>query len=140
MSKLVTANLNADLRVSGTARTRIELAGKVHLNRTVIGIPSGLPPNVAVLDVRRRGKTEVRIPERPLIIGLDVDVQAPQEILVQGRGLDAEMGGELHIGGTVDVPLSERRFRSSPRQLFVGQQPLELHGGARRLQWPGAHQ
>src|SRR5208282_4725319 len=88
----------------------VKLAGKVRLNRTVIGIPSGLPPNVAVLDVRRRGKSTVRVPEKPLIIGLDVDVQAPQEILVQGRGLDAEMGGDLHIGGTTDAPLVRGGF------------------------------
>jgi translocation and assembly module TamB len=57
-----------------------------------------------VLDVRRRGKKTVVVPEKPLIIGLDVSVQAPQEILVQGRGLDAEMGGDLQISGTTDSP------------------------------------
>jgi translocation and assembly module TamB len=129
VSKLVTANLNADLQVSGTARARIELAGKVHLNRTVIGIPNGLPPNVAVLDVRRRGKTEVRVPERPLIIGLDVDVQAPQEILVQGRGLDAEMGGELHIGGTVDVPLVSGGFDLQRGSFSLGSSRLNFTAG-----------
>jgi translocation and assembly module TamB len=129
VSKLVTANLNADLRLSGTARARIELVGKVHLNRTVIGIPSGLPPNVAVLDVRRRGKTEVRIPERPLIIGLDVDVQAPQEILVQGRGLDAEMGGELHIGGTVDAPFVSGGFDLQRGNFSLGSSRLNFTAG-----------
>jgi translocation and assembly module TamB len=44
------------------------------------------------------------VPDKPLIIGLDVSVEAPQEILVQGRGLDAEMGGDLKIGGTTDSP------------------------------------
>lgn len=104
VSKLVTANLNADLHVSGTARARLDIAGTVQLNRTLIGIPNGLPPNVAVLDVRRRGKAAPAAPDQQLIVGLDVIVQAPQEILVQGRGLDAEMGGELHLGGTTDAP------------------------------------
>ncbi len=105
VSKLVTANLNADLHVSGTARERLDIAGKVHLNRTLIGIPNSLPPNVAVLDVRRRGKPAPRgaraaIGHRSRRRRCD----APQEFLVQGRGLDAEMGGELHIGGTTDSP------------------------------------
>jgi translocation and assembly module TamB len=104
VSKLVTANLNADIAVTGTARERLDIAGKVHLNRTLIGIPNGLPLNVAVLDVRRRGVKTVVVPDKPLIIGLDVSVEAPQEILVQGRGLDAEMGGDLKIGGTTDSP------------------------------------
>jgi translocation and assembly module TamB len=104
VSKLVTANLNADIAISGTARQRLDVSGKVHLNRTLIGIPNGLPLNVAVLDVRRRGVKTVVVPEKPLIVGLDVAVEAPQEILVQGRGLDAEMGGNLQIGGTTDSP------------------------------------
>ncbi len=110
VSKLVTANLNADLRVSGTARERLDIVGTVHLNRTLIGIPNGLPSNVAVLDVRRRGKSAPPVPDKPLVIGLDVAVQAPQEILVQGRGIDAEMYGDLHIGGTTDSPFVSGEF------------------------------
>ncbi|MEP6885753.1 MAG: translocation/assembly module TamB domain-containing protein [Gammaproteobacteria bacterium] len=110
VSKLVTANLNAELHVSGTARERLDIAGTVHLNRTLIGIPNGLPSNVAVLEVRRRGKTTPRVPDKPLVIGLDVGVQAPQEILVQGRGIDAEMYGDLHIGGTTDSPYVSGEF------------------------------
>jgi len=105
VSKLVTANLNADLAIKGMARERLDISGSVHLNRTLIGIPNGLPLNVAVLDVRRRGKKAAVVPDKPLIIGLGVAVQAPQEILVQGRGLDAEMGGDLQISGTTDSPL-----------------------------------
>jgi translocation and assembly module TamB len=110
VSKLVTANLDADLHVTGTARARLDIEGSVHLNRTLIGIPNGLPPNVAVLDVRRRGKTVTAVPDKQLAIGLDVTVHAPQEILVQGRGLDAEMGGELHVSGTTDAPLVSGGF------------------------------
>jgi translocation and assembly module TamB len=108
-SKLVTANLNADLHVSGTARQRLDIAGTVHLNRTLIGIPNSLPPSVAVLDVRRRGKP-VPVREKQLVIGLDVTMRAPQEFLVQGRGLNAEMSGELHLGGTTDSPLVSGGF------------------------------
>jgi translocation and assembly module TamB len=104
-SELITANLNAELSVKGTARERLDIAGTVNLNHTLIGVPNGLPPNVAVLDVRRRGKTAAPVSEKPLIIGLNVDVKAPQQILVQGRGLNAEMGGDLHIGGTTESPL-----------------------------------
>src|SRR5450631_3233575 len=86
-------------------RERIDIAGSVHLNRTLIGVPNSLPPNVAVLDVRRRGKPAPAASEQRLVIGLDVAVEAPQEFLVQGRGLDAEMGGDLHVSGTVDTPV-----------------------------------
>jgi translocation and assembly module TamB len=91
-------------------RERIDIAGAVQLNRTLIGIPNSLPPNVAELDVRRRGKAAPVAPDKQLVIGLDVGVQAPQEFLVQGRGLDAEMGGELHVSGTTDTPFVSGGF------------------------------
>jgi translocation and assembly module TamB len=108
-STLVTANLDADLHISGKARERIDVAGSVHLNRTDIGIPNTLPPSVAVLDVRRRGQKAVA-PDKQLVIGLDVAVHAPQQIIVQGRGIDAELGGDLQISGTVDSPLVSGGF------------------------------
>jgi translocation and assembly module TamB len=110
VSKLVTANLNADLTIKGAARERLDVAGTVHLNKTLIGIPNGLPLNVAVLDVRRRGKKTVVVPEKPLVIGLNVAVHAPQDIQVEGRGLEARMHGDLQVGGTTDSPLVSGRF------------------------------
>src|ERR1700753_3282406 len=110
VSKLVTANLNADLTIKGTARERLDVAGTMQLNKTLIGIPNGLPLNVAVLDVRRRGKKPPVVPEKPLVIGLDVAVHAPQEIQVEGRGLEARMHGDLKISGTTDAPLVSGGF------------------------------
>ena len=110
VSKLITANLDADLRISGTLREQVNVDGKLLLNRTLIGIPNSLPPNVAVLDVRRRGKAAPPPPDKPLIVALNVAVHAPRQILVQGRGLDAEMGGDLHIGGHSDAPLVNGEF------------------------------
>src|SRR4029077_5237726 len=80
-------------------------SGKIDLNRTVVGIPNALPPEVAVLDVRRPGQAPPTPPERKLVINLDLSMHAAREILVQGRGLNAELGGDLHIGGTSDSPL-----------------------------------
>jgi translocation and assembly module TamB len=137
VSKLVTANLNANLHVSGTALAHLDIAGKVHLNRTLIGVPNSLPPNVAVLDVRRRGKPKV-IPERPLVIGLDIAVQAPQEFLVQGRGLDAEMGGDLHIGGTTDSPAVTGNFDLIPGRGSLSIAGNRLNITAGRVSFGGA--
>ncbi len=99
-SSIVTANLDADLRVSGTALQRLDVAGTIHVNRATIGIPDSLPPDVAVLDVRRRGSTAPVAAGGKLVVGIDVVIQAPQEVLVQGRGLDAELGGEIKLSGT----------------------------------------
>jgi translocation and assembly module TamB len=109
-SNIVTANLDANLHVSGKARERIDVAGTVHLNRTNIGIPNTLPPNVAVLEVRRRGQKAPPPAAKQLVIGLDVEIHAPQQMLVEGRGLNAELAGDLHLGGTTDTPLVSGSF------------------------------
>jgi len=103
-NNIVTANLNANITVTGTARERLDVTGKIDINRADVEIPSGLPPNVAVLDVRKPGEAPPPPPEKPLVIGLDITVDAPRQILVKGRGLDAELGGELRIRGTTDSP------------------------------------
>jgi len=135
-SKLVTANLNADLRVSGTARERLDIAGTVHLNRALIGIPNSLPPNVAVLDVRRHGKPAPAAPDRQLVVGLDVTVQAPQEFLVQGRGLDAEMSGDLHLSGTTDSLLVSGGFDLQRGSFALSGNKLNFTAG--RVSFDGA--
>jgi translocation and assembly module TamB len=103
-NNIVTANLDAELKVTGTAREELEVGGSVRINRADVEIPSGLPPNVAVLDVRRPGQAKPPPPEKPLIVKLSITVDAPRQILVKGRGLDAELGGQLRIRGTTDSP------------------------------------
>src|ERR1019366_2209939 len=46
-SSIITANLDADLHVSGTALQRLDVAGTIHVGRATIGIPDSLPPDVA---------------------------------------------------------------------------------------------
>lgn len=103
-SDILTTNLNADVSLTGNLRERLQVSGLIDLHRTVIGIPNSLPPQVAVLDVRRQGQAPPPPAERKLVIALDLKLHAPREILVQGRGLNAELGGELHITGTSDEP------------------------------------
>jgi translocation and assembly module TamB len=110
-SNILTATLDADLRVSGKARERIDAVGTIHVIRAKVGIPSSLPPDVAVLDVRRRGKAAPVSGGKPLVVGIDITVQAPQEIIVQGRGLDAEMGGEIHLKGLSDELVASGDFK-----------------------------
>ena len=103
-SDILTATFDADLKVAGMLRERIDLTGTINVNRAVIGIPNAMPSEVAVLDVRRPGQAPPPPPERTLVIGLDLKLHAPREILVQGRGLNAELGGDLHITGTTAAP------------------------------------
>ena len=102
---LLTANLDLDLTLRGQASTRLDLAGKILVHHADINIPNALPPTVGVLDVRRPGQNAPPPPPAPpLVVGLDLAVDAPRAIFVRGRGLEAEVGGQLRVGGTTAAP------------------------------------
>jgi translocation and assembly module TamB len=138
VSKLVTANLNAQLHVSGRARERLDIAGSIQLHRTLVGIPNKLPTNVDVLDVRRRGKAAPGAPDKQLVVGLDVTVQAPQDVLVQGRGLDAEVGGDMHLGGTTDALYVTGGFDLRRGSFSLGSNRLNFTPAGGEISFSGA--
>lgn len=106
-SDLLTANLDTHMLVSGTLRKRLDITGKVHVNHAFITVPNGFPPSVATLHVVRPGKPAqpVAAAAAPkLVIGLGITLDAPAAIFVQGRGLNAQLGGQLKVGGTTASP------------------------------------
>lgn len=112
-SDILTANLDTNMKVEGNLRQRLDVTGEVHVNRASITIPNGFPPSVVTLDVVRAGQA----PQPPaktasrLVIGLGIDLNAPDAIFVQGRGLDAQLGGRLKVAGTSDNPQVTGGFR-----------------------------
>jgi translocation and assembly module TamB len=107
-SDLITANVDVDLTLSGDLRDRLNAAGTVHINRAVINIPNALPPNIPTLKVVRAGRKPPPPPKpSKQVVALDYKVVAPRAVFVRGRGIDAELGGQLHVAGTLsDVTVS----------------------------------
>jgi translocation and assembly module TamB len=110
---IMTANLDTSMHVAGTLSHHLDVTGLVHVNHASISIPNGLPPNVATLNVIRPGQAPQ--PEaaasQKLVIGLGIRLDAPDAIFVQGRGLDAQLGGRLQVKGTTDNPQVSGGFR-----------------------------
>jgi translocation and assembly module TamB len=100
-SDLLTARFDTDIHVSGTVSSGMKAGGTIHILRASINIPNSLPPSVAVLNVRRPGQKPPPPPGPPLPITLDLTLEAPRAIYVRGHGLNAELGGRLHVGGTL---------------------------------------
>jgi translocation and assembly module TamB len=109
-----TAVTDGALSLGGTLGEDLRLAGAVTIRKAEIRIPDKLPVDVEEIPV-----VEVNLPPeaaaarqadlsapppKTMKIALDLDVQAPQQVFVRGRGLDAELGGTLKIGGTADAP------------------------------------
>jgi translocation and assembly module TamB len=119
-SDLIRATLDAELRLAGQLAGSATLGGPVRIRRAEIRIPESLPAGVRVLEpVREIGTPPGRAP-RPArrapapadaaepaagpVINLAIAVNAPRNVYVRGRGLDAELGGELSVGGTIAAP------------------------------------
>ena len=115
-SDLVSAAFDAELRLAGRLLEQARLAGRVEVKRVDIAIPERLPPGVQRLEgVRERGRRPAQTP--PLApptppgapaslpeIALDVTVEAPRAVFVRGRGIDAELGGTIGVGGSIAAP------------------------------------
>lgn len=127
---LATAEIGANLTLTG-GFGNARLAGPVDIRRAEIQIPDRMPASVVDLKVtevgkgRARGTTQVstasgtrRVPQpaeaqpaaTPFVLALDMTVNAPNQIFVRGRGLDAELGGNLRVGGTAAAPELTGRF------------------------------
>jgi translocation and assembly module TamB len=108
---LLTANLNADLKVAGALLQHdLVISGAVKINKATINIPNALPPDVQTLDVVRPGQGPPPAPPAPLLRRMDLTLNAPRGIFVRGRGLNAELGGTLHIAGSSASPVVSGGF------------------------------
>lgn len=119
--RIVTAKLDADLTVSGALTNAPVLGGIIQLKRTDITIPQALPTSLAPVDVKH-----VNAPARVTRqtaqmtkgsrsgsskgIALNLSIIAPSQIFVRGRGLQAELGGQIGITGTSADPDASGAF------------------------------
>jgi translocation and assembly module TamB len=135
-SDLITANVDINLKLSGQLRGALNASGNVRINRADIHIPDAFPPSVAVLDVRRAGKpVEVPQPSGWSRIGLDVAIDAPRQVFIQGRGIDAEVGGTMHVAGTIGDPVFSGGFDLRSGTYAMGGASLTFTSG--RLSFNG---
>lgn len=114
-----------DGKISGNAKLNgnfndMLLEGNFLLGKTSILIPSGGKTNIPYVEkiykheLRKAKSISQNQPKIPL--NLNVKVNAPKQIFVRGRGLDAEFAGELKIAGNINSPkligkLNSRRGR-----------------------------
>ncbi len=104
-SDLLTATIDMDLKISGGLRSQLNATGSVQIDHADINIPNALPPDVVVLNVIRPGEKPAPVAKTPAtLVMLNLTVAAPRAVFVRGRGLDAELGGQLHVGGSSADP------------------------------------
>jgi translocation and assembly module TamB len=107
-SDLISALIDANLTVQGDVKGDLQAGGTLHVRHADIRIPDKMPPSIAVLPVR-----DVNAPPPPpesapqTTIALNLTLDAPQQVFIRGRGLDAELGGTIHVHGTSAKPIPD---------------------------------
>jgi translocation and assembly module TamB len=121
---LYAATLGADITVNGLLTGGARIAGDINVQEVNVTVPGTgvtsigaipeirhLRPGKAVTATRARAgvlppeqTTATTAPSRPF--PLDIRIDAPSKIFVRGRGINAELGGDLEIGGDTDNIIS----------------------------------
>lgn len=138
--RIVTANFSGDVRVTGPLLTEPLLSGTVNLGRTVITVPERLPGSLSQIDVKHRNApAPVRRQAKALRparasgdsagLTFDLQIEAPQQIFVRGRGLDAELGGSLRLTGPASAPQAVGAFRLRRGRLSILGRRLDFTEG-----------
>ncbi|MEP0233246.1 translocation/assembly module TamB domain-containing protein [Roseibium sp.] len=146
---LVTSVVDADITVSGPLSSSSQAAlisGLVTIGKADISIPETLPGSVSPVAVRHLNapkavreqlvelgvdKQERQTEDTPgLPPKLDVKVSAPGRIFVRGRGLDAELYGDLTIAGTTEDPQAVGAFSLKRGQMDILTRRLAFSKGS----------
>ncbi|MEI6162052.1 MAG: translocation/assembly module TamB domain-containing protein, partial [Roseococcus sp.] len=134
------AILDADLRLAGPLLSGGSLSGRVTLRRAELRIPESLPSSVPSLaPVRQIGPLPPGRPAPPpprppvtkpsLPMGLDLTIAAPRALFIRGRGLEAELSGELVLRGTLAAPIPSGGFRLRRGSYDLAGRRLEFSRG-----------
>ncbi len=143
-SDLATAVADFDITVSGPLATSPLIAGRVVLITLDITVPDRLPTTLQPLpgtvhvapppQAQRRlavaREREAAVERGPAFEArLDLVVIAANRIFVRGRGLNAELGGELRLTGTTLDPVAIGGFELRRGRLDLLGQRLDLTRG-----------
>ena len=135
---LLAATVNSQVSLKGPLASAVASAlvqGNILINRADISIPenlSGAVSPIAIQHVNAPSAVQKQFEEmggesaetkarerRNAPPRLDVTVSAPGRIFLRGRGLDAEMEGNLKIAGTTDDPQAVGAFTLRRGQLDI---------------------
>lgn len=143
---LYTADLEGNVSLSGPLTGGALISGNISVQKAEIAVPSSgltaigdLPPIDHLSTPRPVQRTLERAGQGVTAVvdsgpsgpgfGLDLTVKADGRIFVRGRGLDAELGGNLRLTGTTNSPVTAGGFELIRGRLDVLQQRFDLDEG-----------
>jgi translocation and assembly module TamB len=137
--QLMSGELDANLAVSGPL-DGLYARGAIGLKRLDVIVPSQMPQSITSLDIKHvnapansRAARESAAAEAqttpPVSARLDIRLDAANRIFVKGRGLDAQLGGALHVQGTTEAPIANGAFVMERGRLAIIGRQLDFKRG-----------
>lgn len=119
--QMLTTTANGALTLEGPLLTQPTLGGKLTLARTAIVIPDRLPASISQIEIVHEGASKAVLRQAAELapsqntgarstMALDLTISAPNAIFLRGRGVDAELGGNVRITGTTQNPVVSGGF------------------------------
>ncbi len=147
--QLVDTTISANITVDGPLAGAGRISGRVDIGKTEITVPNSFGiregvlldiehrnlPADAALTLDRAGLPEQERGSRSgsSDLRLDVEISAPNQIFVRGRGLDVEMGGVVRLRGRVSDVLPIGEFALIRGRINILGQRLEFDEGVIQL-------
>jgi translocation and assembly module TamB len=139
---LVVATVDGTIGLRGPLLANPTLNGKLRLEKASITVPEKLPTSLREIDIRHvnapkavlaqlRDMTPEGARGKSNTINLDIQLDAPSQIFVRGRGIDAELGGSVTIRGTAAVPLVSGGFTMRRGRLTILNRRLDFSDKSR---------
>jgi translocation and assembly module TamB len=123
---------DAKLALSGAFATTPTLAGTIDVRSMDVNIAEKLPGSLTATEVRhvnvpggqqavaqtpqvkaqqrKKLQAKAQVAAAPLVATLDLNISAPNNVFVRGRGIEAEFGGSLKVTGTSLKPITNGGF------------------------------
>lgn len=140
---LFTANVDGALTLKGSLIAAPVLGGTVTLQKAAITIPEKLPASLSEIDIKHKNApAKVRQMQADAKsdtassggaksggVAFDLAVHAPGKLFVRGRGIDAELGGDVTIRGTAIQPAVSGGFEMRRGRLEILGKRLDFSDG-----------
>jgi len=134
---LVAATVNGTLGIKGPMLTAPMLTGNLRINKASITIPEKLPASLSEINIKHKNASAAvnaqfkdQKPEAPrsksTTLGIDLQLEAPSQIFVRGRGIDAELGGNISVRGTASEPVVSGGFTMRRGRLTILSRRLDF--------------
>jgi len=145
---LVTAEVDADIKITGplaSSSNSALIGGTVTINKADISIPEYLPGAIPPVEVKHVNASQAirqqvadlggepkqsQAEQKSVPPRLDILLNAPGRIFIRGRGLDAELQGNLKVVGTTADPQAIGAFSLKRGQLDILTRRLTFQRGS----------